>query len=202
VSARGESAEQHCALRFAPIVLRCVICSGRWCALHGDSYAIASPPLIAAELFLSRLKGITEPEAKRKIIGHTFIEVFEEEVRACGAVAAQCRPWSSSVATRCRLDVTLTLEITICLLTLTFLCPTSAGQGHRLPRGRQGRVPAAGHPVPRRDREHLLPRPLRNHQEPPQRGRTAGRHVSALHRRFSCRSAANLFMPNGSRSAA
>lgn len=37
-----------------------------------------------AELFLGKLKGLTEPEAKRKVIGHTFIEVFEEEVRrAC-----------------------------------------------------------------------------------------------------------------------
>lgn len=33
----------------------------------------------ASERFLSRLKGISEPEVKRKIIGNTFIEVFEEE---------------------------------------------------------------------------------------------------------------------------
>ena len=33
----------------------------------------------ASELFLDRLKGISDPEAKRKIIGHTFIEVFEQE---------------------------------------------------------------------------------------------------------------------------
>ncbi len=31
----------------------------------------------AAEKFLSRLRGVTDPEEKRKIIGHTFIEVFE-----------------------------------------------------------------------------------------------------------------------------
>lgn len=30
----------------------------------------------ASNLFLQKLKGITEPEEKRKIIGHTFIEVF------------------------------------------------------------------------------------------------------------------------------
>jgi len=30
----------------------------------------------AAKLFLKRLKGVTEPERKRKIIGRTFIEVF------------------------------------------------------------------------------------------------------------------------------
>lgn len=32
-----------------------------------------------SEKFLSRLKGITDPEEKRKIIGVTFIEVFEKE---------------------------------------------------------------------------------------------------------------------------
>ncbi|TPX35054.1 GMP synthase (glutamine-hydrolysing) [Synchytrium microbalum] len=32
----------------------------------------------AADLFLGRLKGVTDPEKKRKIIGNTFIEVFEE----------------------------------------------------------------------------------------------------------------------------
>lgn len=35
----------------------------------------------ASELFLERLKGVTDPEKKRKIIGHTFIEVFEEEAK-------------------------------------------------------------------------------------------------------------------------
>ena len=33
----------------------------------------------AQERFLSRLAGISEPEAKRKIIGNTFIDVFDEE---------------------------------------------------------------------------------------------------------------------------
>ncbi|GFP54000.1 GMP synthase [glutamine-hydrolyzing] [Trichoderma asperellum] len=31
------------------------------------------------ELFLERLKGVTEPEKKRKIIGETFIDLFEKE---------------------------------------------------------------------------------------------------------------------------
>lgn len=35
----------------------------------------------ARELFLSRLKGVTDPEAKRKIIGHTFIDVFKNEIK-------------------------------------------------------------------------------------------------------------------------
>ena len=34
----------------------------------------------AGEWFLDRLKNITDPEEKRKIIGKTFIEVFEEQV--------------------------------------------------------------------------------------------------------------------------
>jgi GMP synthase (glutamine-hydrolysing) len=35
----------------------------------------------ASDLFLSRLEGVTDPEEKRKIIGRTFIEVFEQEAR-------------------------------------------------------------------------------------------------------------------------
>ncbi len=35
----------------------------------------------ASKRFLKNLKGITEPEEKRKIIGNTFIEVFEEEAK-------------------------------------------------------------------------------------------------------------------------
>ncbi|RXK14064.1 glutamine-hydrolyzing GMP synthase [Halarcobacter mediterraneus] len=35
----------------------------------------------ASETFLSRLAGITDPERKRKIIGETFIEVFDEEAK-------------------------------------------------------------------------------------------------------------------------
>ena len=35
----------------------------------------------ASSVFLRRLAGITDPEEKRKIIGHTFIEVFERKVK-------------------------------------------------------------------------------------------------------------------------
>ena len=38
----------------------------------------------AAKLFLKRLKGVTEPERKRKIIGKTFIEVFQNATRRAG----------------------------------------------------------------------------------------------------------------------
>ncbi len=35
----------------------------------------------AGKQFLSKLKGVTDPERKRKIIGRTFIEVFDKEAR-------------------------------------------------------------------------------------------------------------------------
>ncbi len=35
----------------------------------------------ASKIFLGRLKGVTDPEQKRKIIGHTFIEVFEDTIK-------------------------------------------------------------------------------------------------------------------------
>ena len=39
----------------------------------------------ASERFLEALKGVTEPERKRKIIGELFVRVFEEEARKTGA---------------------------------------------------------------------------------------------------------------------
>ncbi len=40
----------------------------------------------ASARFLKRLRGVTDPEKKRKIIGEEFIRVFEEEARALGGV--------------------------------------------------------------------------------------------------------------------
>ncbi len=40
----------------------------------------------ASERFLTKLEGVTEPEAKRKIIGEEFIRVFEREAKKIGAV--------------------------------------------------------------------------------------------------------------------
>jgi len=40
----------------------------------------------AQKRFLDKLKGVTDPETKRKIIGEEFIRVFEEEARKIGAV--------------------------------------------------------------------------------------------------------------------
>ena len=38
----------------------------------------------ARELFLSRLEGVSDPETKRKIIGATFIDVFDAEAKKVG----------------------------------------------------------------------------------------------------------------------
>jgi GMP synthase (glutamine-hydrolysing) len=38
----------------------------------------------ASELFLGKLAGVVDPERKRKVIGATFIDVFEEEARVAG----------------------------------------------------------------------------------------------------------------------
>jgi GMP synthase (glutamine-hydrolysing) len=44
-------------------------------------------PLIfvdATKIFLDRLAGVTDPEQKRKIIGHTFIDIFEQQAIGVG----------------------------------------------------------------------------------------------------------------------
>ncbi len=40
----------------------------------------------AADRFLDRLEGVVEPEAKRRIIGNTFIHVFEDEAAKLGRI--------------------------------------------------------------------------------------------------------------------
>lgn len=47
----------------------------------GDNFHIRMLYVDAGERFLEKLKGITEPEKKRKVIGNEFIAVFEEEAR-------------------------------------------------------------------------------------------------------------------------
>jgi len=39
-----------------------------------------------SETFLSRLEGVSDPEKKRKIIGHTFIDVFKKEISKIGKI--------------------------------------------------------------------------------------------------------------------
>lgn len=41
----------------------------------------------ASDMFLTRLAGVTDPEEKRKIIGATFIDVFDEQARELGEFA-------------------------------------------------------------------------------------------------------------------
>ena len=54
--------------------------------LFRDRYNMTLVHRDAADLFLGKLAGVTEPETKRKIIGATFIDVFEEEaMNASGA---------------------------------------------------------------------------------------------------------------------
>ncbi|MEY4066695.1 MAG: hypothetical protein RIR26_2903 [Pseudomonadota bacterium] len=47
--------------------------------LYKEHLQLNVHPVNASELFLGRLKGVTDPEQKRKIIGKTFIDVFESE---------------------------------------------------------------------------------------------------------------------------
>ena len=43
-------------------------------------------PVDASSLFVDRLAGVTEPERKRKIIGNTFIDIFEREAEKIGQI--------------------------------------------------------------------------------------------------------------------
>lgn len=51
-----------------------------------DHFHIRLVHVDAADRFLSKLKGVTDPEQKRKIIGNEFIRVFEDEARKLGRV--------------------------------------------------------------------------------------------------------------------
>ena len=53
-------------------------------SLFRNSYNIPLVHVDAEDLFLSGLAGVTDPEAKRKFIGKTFIDVFEEEAGKIG----------------------------------------------------------------------------------------------------------------------
>jgi GMP synthase (glutamine-hydrolysing) len=52
--------------------------------LFRNSYNIPLVHRDASELFLGKLDGVEDPEKKRKIIGNTFIDVFEEEATKIG----------------------------------------------------------------------------------------------------------------------
>jgi GMP synthase (glutamine-hydrolysing) len=48
--------------------------------LYGDHFDLDVRVADKAKLFLDRLSGVSDPEQKRKIIGNTFVEVFDEAV--------------------------------------------------------------------------------------------------------------------------
>ena len=52
--------------------------------LFRDHYNIALVHRDAGALFLGKLEGVSDPERKRKVIGATFIEVFDEEAQKAG----------------------------------------------------------------------------------------------------------------------
>jgi GMP synthase (glutamine-hydrolysing) len=52
--------------------------------LYGRHFRIDLRVVDASRLFLRRLKGVSDPETKRKIIGRTFVEVFEKSLKSVG----------------------------------------------------------------------------------------------------------------------
>ena len=65
-------------------------------AAFRDTFKVPLVAVDAEERFLERLPGVTEPEAKRKVIGAEFIRVFEEEAaRARRARASSSRARST-----------------------------------------------------------------------------------------------------------
>jgi GMP synthase (glutamine-hydrolysing) len=55
-------------------------------ALLKEKFQLNLVTVDATERFLSKLEDVTDPEEKRKIIGHEFISVFEEEAAKLGEV--------------------------------------------------------------------------------------------------------------------
>ena len=53
-------------------------------SLFRDHYNIKLLHNDASEIFINRLTGIIDPEEKRKIIGNTFVDIFEEEAKKIG----------------------------------------------------------------------------------------------------------------------
>ena len=51
-----------------------------------DGLGLSVRHVDASELFLGQLKGVTDPEKKRKVIGELFIKVFDEESAKIGSV--------------------------------------------------------------------------------------------------------------------
>ena len=56
------------------------------CGLFVERFGHSFYYVDASEQFLGALKGLEDPEIKRKRIGHTFIEVFEDQARKLGEI--------------------------------------------------------------------------------------------------------------------
>lgn len=54
--------------------------------IFSEKFKIKLIHVNAKERFLSKLKGVTDPEKKRKLIGEEFIRVFEEEAKKLGQI--------------------------------------------------------------------------------------------------------------------
>jgi GMP synthase (glutamine-hydrolysing) len=57
-------------------------------ALFGRALGVRLIAVDASKRFVDALAGVTDPERKRRIIGHLFIEVFEEQARALASHAS------------------------------------------------------------------------------------------------------------------
>lgn len=57
-------------------------------ATLGEHLGVNLTVIDASDRFLGLLKGVTDPERKRKIIGNTFIEVFQDTAKEMAAAAA------------------------------------------------------------------------------------------------------------------
>ena len=55
--------------------------------VFGEQFSMNLHYVDATDMFLAALAGVTDPEEKRKIIGHRFIDVFAEEARKLGELA-------------------------------------------------------------------------------------------------------------------
>ncbi len=54
--------------------------------LFREKYSVRLVSVDASERFFAKLKGVADPERKRRIIGEEFVRVFEEEARKIGRV--------------------------------------------------------------------------------------------------------------------
>ncbi|MES2201527.1 MAG: glutamine-hydrolyzing GMP synthase [candidate division FCPU426 bacterium] len=53
-------------------------------AMYKKHYKMNVTVVDASKVFLKKLKGVSDPERKRKIIGRTFVEIFDKESRKIG----------------------------------------------------------------------------------------------------------------------